>query len=112
MRVHDGKYCYPGLRFVHSSKKIDINCPKHGIFQQRPQKHLAGQGYPKCKTALMPQTQAQSRESFIAKAQEKAKQRAIIFHVRADDTVRSEQDFERWVASLRQQWGREPLTFF
>jgi hypothetical protein len=30
MRVHDGKYCYPGLRFVHSSKKIDINCPKHG----------------------------------------------------------------------------------
>jgi hypothetical protein len=68
IRVHNGRYKYPGLKFVHSKKKIDIECPEHGIFQQNPQKHLLGQGCPKCKIKRMPQTQAQSRESFIAKA--------------------------------------------
>ena len=63
-RVHNGRYRYPGLRFVHSQQKIDIECMEHGIFQQSSQKHLAGQGCRKCR----PRPQPQSRDAFVEKA--------------------------------------------
>ena len=63
-RVHNGRSGYPGLRFVHSQQKIDIECMEHGIFQQSSQKHLAGQGCRKCR----PRPQPQSRDAFVEKA--------------------------------------------
>ena len=48
MRVHKGKYKYSGLKFVHSKKKIDIECPEHQIiFQQKAPETSFGATVPK-----------------------------------------------------------------
>lgn len=46
--VHGDKYSYENMNYVRSVKPIDITCPKHGIFKQRPGDHLRGQGCRKC----------------------------------------------------------------
>ena len=48
-KVHNGKYSYsdaPNFNGMHS--KIEIICPKHGVFTQLAYDHLAGHGCPKC----------------------------------------------------------------
>lgn len=47
--VHQGLYSYPDLPDIISrKKKINIKCPKHGIFRQKIDRHLAGDGCPIC----------------------------------------------------------------
>jgi hypothetical protein len=46
--VHEGRYVYNQSVYIDAITKIDINCAKHGIFQQRPANHLNGAGCPKC----------------------------------------------------------------
>lgn len=50
--IHKGKYTYPESNSViYKNRKsiINIECPKHGIFTKKAQKHLSGQGCFKCK---------------------------------------------------------------
>lgn len=47
--VHNNKYNYSKSVYVNNSTKVDIICPIHGIFSQRADAHLSGQGCPKCK---------------------------------------------------------------
>lgn len=49
-KVHNGKYFYNIKGYVNSSSKIDIYCPKHGLFKQNASSHLQGCGCPKCAT--------------------------------------------------------------
>ena len=44
---HNYKYSYPD-EYIKSRIKINILCPKHGLFPQRPNDHLGGQGCPIC----------------------------------------------------------------
>jgi hypothetical protein len=46
--VHNNKYDYSKVVYVHSNKKIIIICPKHGKFEQLPVNHLMGQGCVVC----------------------------------------------------------------
>ena len=46
--VHNDKYDYSKVEYVGSKVKVCIICPKHGEFWQTPNKHLSGQGCPKC----------------------------------------------------------------
>lgn len=46
--VHGNKYDYSLVDYIHSQKKIVINCLKHGKFKQRPIAHLMGRGCPIC----------------------------------------------------------------
>ena len=46
--IHNNKYMYP-VDYISSSIKIKIICPIHSEFRQTPNKHLSGQGCPKCK---------------------------------------------------------------
>jgi very-short-patch-repair endonuclease len=47
--IHNGKYIYGGkTHYVNNHTKVCITCPIHGDFWQTPNKHLAGQGCPKC----------------------------------------------------------------
>jgi len=46
--VHNNKYDYSITEYIHSEKTINIICPIHGIFKQRPHNHIQGQGCPKC----------------------------------------------------------------
>ena len=43
-----GIYKYPNLNILNQYTKIEIECNKHGIFKQTPDKHLRGKGCPKC----------------------------------------------------------------
>lgn len=46
--AHNFKYTYERVNFVNVSTKVEINCPSHGYFDQRPTMHLKGQGCAKC----------------------------------------------------------------
>ena len=46
--IHDFLYSYNKSIYVSMRKKLKIKCKIHGIFEQEPRAHLAGQGCPKC----------------------------------------------------------------
>lgn len=48
-RVHGEKYDYSKSKYIGSKEYIDINCLKHGVFQQTPDSHINKQnGCPTC----------------------------------------------------------------
>jgi very-short-patch-repair endonuclease len=46
--VHNYKYDYSNTIYTIARNKINIICPYHGMFTQRPYDHLNGSGCPKC----------------------------------------------------------------
>jgi len=48
VKVHGDRYSYKFFEYINANKKSQIDCPKHGIFQQSPLHHLNGQGCPIC----------------------------------------------------------------
>ena len=47
-KVHGNKYNYDKVNYINSNTKVEIICPKHGSFYQRPNSHLSGNGCRKC----------------------------------------------------------------
>lgn len=50
-KIHNNKYSYMNTNYHGTFNKVEILCPKHGSFFQRPNCHLLGKGCPKCKTS-------------------------------------------------------------
>lgn len=46
--VHGDFYDYSLVEYKGYSEKVDITCPKHGVFSQSMADHLYGKGCPKC----------------------------------------------------------------
>ena len=46
--IHGDKYDYSKVDYVNAKTKVCIICKKHGEFLQSPNKHLIGNGCPKC----------------------------------------------------------------
>ncbi|MFA5585596.1 MAG: DUF723 domain-containing protein [Saccharofermentanales bacterium] len=46
--IHNNKYNYSLVDYKNSNTKVEIICPIHGIFQQKPYSHLSGSGCPSC----------------------------------------------------------------
>lgn len=46
--VHGDKYDYSNVVYKDNHTPVDIICPKHGVFPQRPKDHLEGHGCSKC----------------------------------------------------------------
>jgi hypothetical protein len=46
-KKHNNKYNYSKVEYVNSSTKIEIICPVHGLFKQKPSEHY-NHGCPKC----------------------------------------------------------------
>lgn len=46
--VHGEKYDYSQATYKSATEKLQIICPKHGVFSQKPSAHLSGQGCPYC----------------------------------------------------------------
>ena len=47
--IHGEKYIYPqDFEYKHSESLVSIICPTHGVFRQKPTKHLAGHGCHTC----------------------------------------------------------------
>jgi hypothetical protein len=47
-RLHGDKYDYSLCIYVDAHKKVKIICPTHGMFEQKPNSHLMGQGCSVC----------------------------------------------------------------
>ena len=47
--IHENKYDYSKVEYIHSKNKVKIICPEHGEFIQIPNHHLNGAGCPICK---------------------------------------------------------------
>lgn len=47
-KIHKNKYDYSFVNYLNNFTKININCPKHGIFKQKPIHHLNGSECPLC----------------------------------------------------------------
>jgi predicted GIY-YIG superfamily endonuclease len=45
---HKHIYDYSLVNYIHSHFKVKIICKEHGIFEQKPNNHLSGQGCPSC----------------------------------------------------------------
>ena len=50
IRVHGDKYDYSRVVYINNSTKVDITCPIHGSFWQRPSNHIHPKAYgcPRC----------------------------------------------------------------
>lgn len=46
--VHGDFYNYSNVNYRNNRTKVSIECPKHGLFNQKPDDHLRGNGCPKC----------------------------------------------------------------
>jgi very-short-patch-repair endonuclease len=47
-KVHGDKYTYDNVVYNGSKQDVNITCPKHGDFSQKPDDHLQGKGCPTC----------------------------------------------------------------
>lgn len=51
-KIHKNKYKYPSRnieKYKNKKSIIEVECPEHGIFLKKAQKHIAGQGCFQCK---------------------------------------------------------------
>ena len=64
----EDNYDYSEIKYVHSQEKIPIICKIHGKYFQSPQKHLSGQGCPKCRFEKSASKQRTPVNKFIEKA--------------------------------------------
>lgn len=60
-KIHDDKYDYSKIEYKSNKDLVDIICPKHGVFRQRPDNHLAGSGCKYCNYKL-------SKSDFIVRS--------------------------------------------
>lgn len=48
LKIHKNKYNYSKVVYIDSKSKVKIICKEHGEFEQSPNRHLSGNGCPKC----------------------------------------------------------------
>lgn len=68
VEVHENKYDYSKVEYIGRKKKVTIVCPEHGEFFQAPEKHLIGEGCPKCAIKGKSMRFSMTTEEFIEKS--------------------------------------------
>lgn len=63
--AHDNKYNYSKVIYINNKTKITIICNKHGEFKQAPDKHLLGNGCPKCAKESLSKLYSFTKDEFI-----------------------------------------------
>lgn len=70
--IHGDAYDYSRVNYIKNNINVEIICPKHGSFWQRPSNHIGkGYGCPKCKGEQCGDRCRLTTEQFIEKAREK-----------------------------------------
>ncbi len=64
-RIHGDKYDYSNSVYLNAATPIDIICPIHGLFKQRPNAHTQGKGCKKCGSIKTGHTLTKSKEAFV-----------------------------------------------
>jgi len=68
MALHDGRYNYDQVTYTGVYNKVSIVCAEHGVFEQLPANHLAGNGCPKCANISRTENKRDTLAEFIKKA--------------------------------------------
>lgn len=66
--VHGNWYSYAEVVYVNAHIKVQIICPTHGSFEQKPNNHLNGKGCFSCGRQKTTQKQSYTLEEFIGAA--------------------------------------------
>ncbi len=67
-KKHSDKYSYQAVWYVNNGTPVEILCPEHGSFFQRPGAHIKGQGCPQCGNAQRGEKRRLNTQLFIEKA--------------------------------------------
>jgi len=70
-KIHNNYYEYSKVDFKGVTIKVNIICPKHGLFPQNPCKHLNGQGCNKCGEEKTADGQRKTLDAFVKQSKEK-----------------------------------------
>jgi hypothetical protein len=65
---HNNYYDYSLVKYTNATTKIQIICPKHGMFEQQPNNHLFGQRCIKCMGDSVREARISNTEDFIKKS--------------------------------------------
>lgn len=71
IKKHNGFYNYSLVKYINATTKVQIICPKHGIFNQQPNNHLFGQRCVKCMGDNVRKARKFTKEQWIEKFKEK-----------------------------------------
>lgn len=69
-QVHSSKYLYDRSDYTKAHTDIEIGCPDHGYFWQKPHNHVLGSGCPDCKHDVFRDNYSYSKEQWIDKFQD------------------------------------------
>ena len=70
VEVHGNFYDYSNVEYQTIHTKVEIICPEHGTFWQKPSSHLRGFQCPQCKNDRMKASMTLSTEIFSKKARQ------------------------------------------
>lgn len=59
---------YANVTYKTNKKKVEIICPEHGLFKQRPNDHLSGQGCRLCGINLRADKKRMTKKLFVEKS--------------------------------------------
>ena len=65
---HNNYYDYSLVKYTNATTKVQIICPKHGIFEQQPNNHLFGQRCIKCMGDNVRKARTNNTKDFIEKS--------------------------------------------
>jgi hypothetical protein len=65
---HNNYYDYSLVKYINATTKVQIICPKHGVFEQQPNNHLFGQRCIKCMGDSVRKARISNTEDFIEKS--------------------------------------------
>lgn len=66
--IHGDTYIYAEGDYVNMRTHMPIECKKHGMFRQTPEKHTTGQGCPKCGTERSASAQSYTTAEYVSEA--------------------------------------------
>jgi len=69
--IHGDKYDYSLAEYKTNKHKAKIICPKHGVFEQTPNRHLQGDNCPACMYEINAEKATKNTEHFIRLARER-----------------------------------------
>ena len=69
-KIHNNFYSYDKANYINYKEKVIVTCPIHGEFEITPNKHLLGQGCPKCRYIKSAALKRRSVDEVIRLAKE------------------------------------------
>ena len=68
IKIHGEFYDYSLVDYVNSNTNVDIICPRHGVFKQKPYTHKGGSGCSQCANERISEMYTKDKDYFIEKA--------------------------------------------